>query len=142
MHMKIWISYAIVSMFLAGLTGVVAKKGLDGISGDLGLTVRTLFVFLFTLIFALVAVPFKDWASLKTPNWLWLAGSALTTTFSWIFYYKAIKLGEVSTVALIDKGSVVVAVVLAVWLLNEPLTGSKLLGALMIVLGLIIIARG
>jgi len=61
---------------------------------------------------------------------------------SWIFYYKAIKLGEVSTVALIDKGSVVVAVTLAVWLLNEPMTVSKSLGALMIVVGLVIIARG
>ena len=60
----------------------------------------------------------------------------------WIFYYKAIKLGEVSTVALIDKGSVVVAVTLAVWLLNEPMTVSKSLGALMIVVGLVIIARG
>jgi bacterial/archaeal transporter family protein len=141
-EMKIWIVYAISSMFLAGLTAVIAKKGLEGISGDLGLTVRTLFVFLFTLIFAIVAVPIKDWSLLKMPNWLWLAGSAVTTTLSWIFYYKAIKLGEVSTVALIDKGSVVVAVTLAVWLLNEPMTVSKSLGALMIVVGLVIIARG
>lgn len=129
-------------MFLAGLTAVIAKKGLDGISGDLGLTVRTLFVFLFTLIFAMIGVPLKDWKLLSTSNWLWLAGSALTTTLSWIFYYKGIKIGEVSTVALIDKGSVAVAVLLAIWLLNEPLTASKAVGALVIVLGLIIVARG
>ncbi len=140
--MKIWVGYAILSMFLAGLTAVIAKKGLDGISGDLGLTVRTLFVFLFTLIFAMIGVPLKDWKLLSTSNWLWLAGSALTTTLSWIFYYKGIKIGEVSTVALIDKGSVAVAVLLAIWLLNEPLTASKAVGALVIVLGLIIVARG
>lgn len=140
--MKTWVIYAFLSMILAGLTGVIAKKGLDGISGDLGLTIRTCFVFLFTLVFACFAVQVKDWTLLKMPNWLWLGGSAITTTLSWIFYYKAIKMGEVSTVALIDKGSVVVAVLLAVWLLNEPITVSKSLGALMIVLGLIIIARG
>lgn len=140
--MKNWVIYAFLSMVLAGVTGVIAKKGLDGISGDLGLTIRTCFVFVFTLIFASYAVPLKDWTLLKMPNWLWLGGSAITTTLSWIFYYKAIKVGEVSTVALIDKGSVVVAVVLAIWLLNEPLTVSKSLGALIILVGLIIIARG
>ncbi len=139
---KNWVIYAFLSMILAGLTGVIAKKGLDGISGDLGLTIRTCFVFCFTVIFASFAVPVKDLTLLKMPNWLWLAGSAVTTTLSWIFYYKAIKIGEVSTVALIDKGSVVVAVLLAAWLLHEPVTVSKSLGALMILLGLIVIARG
>lgn len=140
--MKNWVIYALLSMVLAGLTSIIAKKGLDGISSDLGLTVRTCFVFLFTLTFCYIAVPLKDWNLLKMSNWLWLGGSAITTTLSWIFYYKAIKIGEVSTVALIDKGSVVVAVLLAVWLLNEPLTASKSLGALIILLGLLVIARG
>lgn len=140
--MTIWVMYAFISMFFAGLTSVIAKKGLDGISGDLGNTIRTGFVFLFVIIFALFVVPAKDWASLKVPNWLWLGGSAVTTALSWIFYYRAIKLGEVSTVALIDKGSVIVAVLLALWLLHEPLTTPKLIGALLIVGGLFVIARG
>jgi transporter family protein len=134
--------YAFISMLFAGLTSVIAKKGLDGISGDLGITIRTGFVFLFVLLFAAFVVPAKDWASLKIPNWLWLGGSAITTTLSWIFYYRAIKLGEVSTVALIDKGSVVVSVLLALWLLHEPLTTAKSIGALLIVGGLFVIARG
>jgi transporter family protein len=66
----------------------------------------------------------------------------VTTTISWIFYYKAIKLGEVSTVALIDKGSVVVAVLLAFWFLHEAVTVPKLVGAALIASGLIVIARG
>ena len=140
--MKLWITHAFLSMLFAGLTAVIAKKGLDGISGDLGLAIRTCFVFLFTLTFALFVVPTKDWTLLKTPNWLWLAGSAVTTTLSWIFYYKAIKVGEVSTVALIDKGSVVVAVVLACLFLHEAMTVTKLTGAALIVIGLVVIARG
>lgn len=134
--------FAFTSMLFAGFTSVIAKKGLTGISGDMGVTVRTCFVFLFMLGFAWFSVPHKDWAELKPNNWLWLAASALTTTLSWIFYYRAIKLGEVSTVALIDKGSVVVSVVLACWLLHEALTVPKLAGALLICAGLAVISKG
>ena len=129
-------------MFFAGFTSVIAKKGLTGISGDLGLTVRTCFVFVFVLLFSFVVVPQKEWTQLKMSNWLWLAGSAVATTGSWIFYYKAIQTGEVSTVALIDKGSVIVAVTLAFWFLHESLSIAKIAGTGLMVLGLIVIARG
>ncbi len=140
--MNNWIVYAFVSMLFAGFTSVIAKKGLVGISGDLGLTVRTGFVFAMVLLFAFFAIPPKDWALIKIPNWLWLGASALTTTLSWIFYYRAIKLGDVSTVALIDKGSVVVAVILAFFALHESLTMPKVIGAALIAAGLVVIARG
>lgn len=137
-----WIGYAFISMLFAGFTSVIAKKGLDGISGDLGITIRTLFVSLFVVGFAVFAVPQKEWSLVKMPNWLWLAASAVTTTVSWIFYYRAIKLGEVSMVALIDKGSVVVSVLLAIWLLHESISVPKMAGAGLIVAGLIVLARG
>lgn len=137
-----WVLMAFGSMMFAGFTSVIAKKGLDGISGDLGLMIRTIFVFFFTAAFCAVVVPKNDWQALKLPNWLWLAGSAVTTTLSWILYYRAIKAGEVSTVALIDKGSVVVAVILAVVVLHEKITLAKAGGAALIAIGLLIIARG
>ena len=59
-----------------------------------------------------------------------------------VFYYRAIKLGEVSTVALIDKGSVVVALLLAWLVLGEGITSAKVLGGGLIVAGLFVIARG
>ncbi|HEY9777932.1 MAG TPA: EamA family transporter [Planktothrix sp.] len=137
-----WIASAFVSMLFAGVTAVIAKKGLDGISADLGLAIRTVFVFVFTLTFAAFVVPHKDLNDLKSSNWLWLSGSAVTTTLSWIFYYRAIKMGEVSTVALIDKGSVVVSVILALLVLHESMTAPKFLGSALIVGGLIVLARG
>lgn len=140
--MKLWIIYAFISMFFAGLTAVIAKKGLVGISGDVGVAIRTCFVFVFVCVFSAIAIPPKDWTLLKGSNWLWLGASALATAASWIFYYKAIKDGEVSTVALIDKGSVVVAVLLAACFLHEAITVPKLLGAAIILVGLIIVARG
>lgn len=141
MKMEKWVLYAFVSMLFAGFTSVIAKLGLAGISGELGLTVRTLYVAVFVLLFAAVAVPLRDWGGLTANNLLWLGLSGVTTALSWIFYYKALKAGEVATVALIDKGSVVVAMLLAWLLLREVITARMLLGAAMIVGGLLVIAR-
>lgn len=140
--MEKWIVYAFVSMIFAGFTSVIAKLGLTGISGDLGLTVRTCFVFVFVLMFAAVVVPSSELNALTGRNLLWLGLSGVTTACSWVFYYRAIKLGEVSTVALIDKGSVVVALLLAWWVLGEGISTAKLLGGGLIVAGMFVIARG
>lgn len=137
-----WIVYAFASMAFAGFTSVIAKLGLTGISGDLGLAIRTCFVFVFILLFAAIVVPAEEFQSLSRRNVLWLAASAVTTAASWIFYYKAIKLGNVSTVALIDKGSVVIVLLLSFSILREEITAPKLLGGALIVAGLLVIARG
>lgn len=139
--MERWIIYAIISMCFAGFTGVVAKQGLAGISAELGLTVRTLFVCVFVLVFAAIAVNPAEIKSLQKVNYIWLAFSAITTAGSWIFYYKALKVGDVATVALIDKGSVVIAILLAWWLLKEAITLRIAIGALLIVAGLFVIAK-
>lgn len=140
--MERWVIYAFLSMAFAGFTSVIAKMGLAGISGDLGLAIRTCFVFVFVLLFAGAVVPASELQSVGWRNIGWLAASAVTTAGSWIFYYKAIKLGDVSTVALIDKGSVVIALLLSWWLLHEAMTPAKLAGAALIVAGLFVISRG
>lgn len=139
--MKPWIIYALISMVFAGLTSVIAKLGLSGISGELGLAVRTCFVFVFVLAFAALVVPGSQLSALGRSNYIWLGLSGITTAVSWVFYYKAIKDGEVSTVALIDKGSVVVAVLLACLILKEQITARTITGAALMVAGLFIIAR-
>lgn len=139
--MERWILYAFASMIFAGFTAVIAKQGLVGISAELGLTLRTIFVFAFTLIFAALAVPPADIKSLQKVNYLWLGLSGATTALSWIFYYKALKVGDVATVALIDKGSVVIAILLAWLLLKETITPRLVIGAALIVAGLVVIAR-
>lgn len=139
--MERWVIYALLSALFAGMTSVVAKIGLSGISGDLGLALRTCIVFVLVLMFAAAVVPRSELHNLTPHNYLWLGASAVTTALSWIFYYRAIKLGEVSTVALIDKGSVVIALVLAIIVLKEALTLQKTLGAAMIIAGLFVIAR-
>ncbi|MCB0778920.1 MAG: EamA family transporter, partial [Flavobacteriales bacterium] len=70
---------------------------------------------------------------------LFLLLSGLTTFLSWLFYYRAVKEGNVSLVATIDKGSVVVAIALSVWLLKEPLTPKLAVGAGLVLAGLLVL---
>ncbi len=139
--MEKWVLFALVSMVFAGFTSVIAKLGLTGISGELGMTVRTCFVFCFVLMFAAVSVDRDELWSLTRQNFFWLGLSGVATAVSWVFYYKAIKMGQVSTVALIDKGSFIVAVLLAWLILGERMTGRVILGTALILAGLIVVSR-
>ena len=139
--MKPWLVDAFIAMAFAGVTTVIAKHGLNGVSAELGIGVRTVFVFFFVMAFVAFAVPLAEVKAIDPASLRWLAISAFTTAVSWIYFYKALKHGEVATVALIDKGSVVVAVILAWLFLKEVLTLRLLVGAALIMLGLIIISR-
>ena len=139
--MEKYITYAFISMFFTGFSSVIAKMGLTDISGELGLAITTLFVCGFVLAFAAWAVPVQELAAVGTRNVYWLGLSGVTTALSWMFCYKALKAGNVATMALIDKGSVVVAMLLAWLLLREVITLRMLIGAVLIVAGLIVIAR-
>lgn len=136
-----WIFYALLAALFAGLTSVIAKQGLTGITAELGLTVRTCFVFVFVLLFAAGFVSRPDFAGLNRSNLGWLGLSGITTAASWVFYYKALKEGDVSTVALLDKGSFLVAVLLSWLILGEKITARTLLGGAFIATGLWIVSR-
>lgn len=84
-------SLGFLSIAFAGFASVIAELGLNGISGDLGLAVRTCFVFVFILAFAAFVVPAQEVQALDKRNVGWLAASAVTTAASWVFYYKAIR---------------------------------------------------
>lgn len=136
--MKVWVIYAAVSALFAGFTSVLAKHGLQGISSELGLAVRTCFVFVFVLGLSAFTVPKAELGKLTGHNFLWLGISAGTTTVSWVFYYFALKDGDVGTVALIDKGSFVVAVVLGWVVLKEEFSWQVLAGAGLILAGVVV----
>ncbi|MDD4979284.1 MAG: EamA family transporter [Gallionella sp.] len=139
--MERWVIYAFLSMFFAGFTAVIAKQGMIGISSELGLTVRTLFVVVFVLLFAVWAVSPAEFSGLRKDNYVWLGASGIATALSWVFYYKALKVGDVATVALIDKGSVLVAILLAWLILKEAITLRTLLGVGLVLLGLLVVAK-
>lgn len=126
-------------MFFAGLTSVIAKMGLKNVSSDTGLAVRTVVVFSIVWLNVIAFQSVKDFKNLTKSDILFLAISGITTSLSWIFYYKAIKIGNVSQVALIDKGSIIITLVLSFLILNETFTWKVGLGGAFILVGLLIL---
>jgi len=139
--MERWVWYAALSMVFAGCTSVIAKKGLAGISGELGLAIRTCFVFAWIAIFAFLFVKRSELQLLTSRNYWFLGLSGATTAVSWIFYYKSLKLGDVATIAIIDKGSFIVAVILGWLILGEKISWRIALGSAFILVGLLIVAK-
>jgi bacterial/archaeal transporter family protein len=137
--MKNWVLFSLISMFFAGLTSVIAKLGLKNVSSDTGLAVRTIVVFVIVWMNAIAFQSVKDFKNLTKTDILFLAISGVTTSLSWIFYYKAIKIGNVSQVALIDKGSILITLALSFVILNEQFTWKVGLGAAFILIGLLIL---
>ena len=137
--MQNWIILALFSMLFAGLTSVIAKFGLKDISADLGLAIRTVVVFIFVILnfFAWHKVKEFDGLTMKTIGFL--AVSGITTSLSWIFYYRAIKIGNVSDVALIDKGSIIITLLLSFTLLKEPVTAKTVAGGMLVLAGLLVL---
>ena len=137
--METWILYALISMFFAGLTSVLAKYGLQNINSDLGLGIRTTTIFVLLIIFILSTNKLRDLPLITNKQYLLLILSGVTTTLSWVFYYRAMKTGLVSYVAAIDKGSIVITLGLSFWLLKEPITLKILAGGFLILLGMLVL---
>lgn len=137
--METWVLYAILSMIFAGLTSVLAKYGLQNINADLGLGIRTTTIFLIIVVINVIGSKFKDISLITGKQAMLLIVSGITTTLSWLFYYRAMKDGPVSYVAAIDKASIVITLVLSFVLLKEPATPKVLIGGGLIFTGMIIL---
>jgi transporter family protein len=137
--MPTWIFYALASMFFAGLTSVIAKFGLKNVPSDLALAIRTTAVFVIIWINAFAFRYTTQISNFTKRDILFLCISGLTTSLSWIFYYRAIKIGNVSVVASIDKASLVITILLAFFFLKEPITPRVLLGAGLITAGTLVL---
>ena len=137
--MKQYQIFAIISMIFAGLTSVIAKAGLKNVASDTGLAVRTSFVFCLIWLNIFAFNNAKDFSNLTKKDILLLGFSGITTTISWIFYYRAMKVGNVSEIALIDKGSIIITLALSFFFLNEQFTWKIAVGGLLIIAGILIL---
>lgn len=138
--MERWILFAIISMIFAGITSVVAKFGMKNLSSDTALAIRTSVVFAIVIANAfLFSNAYNELRQAPAKNLIFLAISGITTSLSWIFYYRAMKEGQVSYVASIDKASIVITLLLSFIILKEPVTAKLLVGAGFILIGMIIL---
>jgi len=134
-----WIIYALLSAFFAALTAIFAKIGVQNIHSNLATAIRTIIVLILIWSIVLFRGEAKDLASINKYSLAFLILSGLATGFSWIFYFKAIQIGNVSQVALIDKLSVVLTLILAATFLGEPFTTKVIVAVVLIVSGVIVL---
>ena len=137
--MPIWIIYALLAMVFAGLTSVLAKYGLQNIHPDLGLGIWTTTIFLIITAINIIGSRYKDINLITGKQLVLLIVSGITTSLSWLFYYRAMKIGLVSYVAAIDKASIVITLLLSFLLLKEPATPKIMVGGGLIFVGMLVL---
>jgi bacterial/archaeal transporter family protein len=132
-----WIIYAILSAFFASLVAIFGKIGVKGIDSNLMVAIRTLIIvgFAWAIVFAQGNI--ADIARIPRHTMIFIILSAFATGLSWLFYFKALQLGEASRVAPIDKLSVALTVLLAFVFLGERATVGNVLGGSLVTLGVL-----
>ena len=140
MNMNHWLVWAVLSACFAALTAIFAKVGLRQIDSDLATLIRTVII---AFVLSLLVWGLGKWQNpllLSGKTWLFLTLSAFATGASWLCYFRALQLGQVSQVAPIDKLSVVLATLFAVLFLGERPSVQEYLGIILIALGVLTIA--
>ncbi|HEX9509875.1 MAG TPA: EamA family transporter [Puia sp.] len=138
-NFPVWLLYALLSAVFAALTAIFAKAGLKNVNSDLATAIRTAVILLITWGLVFFRGNAGGLRGLSRNNWLFLILSAIATGLSWIFYYRALQLGKVSEVSVIDKGSIVFTILLSFFFLREPLTPKLLLAAALIFSGMLVL---
>lgn len=134
-----WLIYALLSAVFAALTAIFAKVGLKDVNSDLATAIRTAVVLLITWGIVVFRGNARGIPDLSRNNWVFLILSAVATGLSWLFYYRALQLGRVSEVSIIDKGSILLTILLSFLFLREPMTPRVIVAALLIAGGMLVL---
>ncbi len=130
--MNMWIIFAILSAVFAALTSILAKVGIEGVDSNLATAVRTIVVVMMAWAMVFITNTQSGLSQISRKSWIFLILSGIATGASWLCYYKAIQLGDVSKVVPIDKLSVVVTLILAFVFLHEEFTVKSVIGCILI----------
>lgn len=136
-----WLVFALLSSIFAALTSILAKVGIDGVNSNLATAVRTVVVLLMAWGMVFLTNAQSGLGTISKKSWLFLVLSGLSTGASWLCYYKALQIGEVSKVVPIDKLSVVITMVLAFVFLHERFTRQSIVGCVLIAAGTLLLIK-
>lgn len=130
-----WILLACGSALFAGLTAVLAKIGIEGVSSHLATALRTVVVAVLAWLVVALQGTAGSMSSLSTRTWVFLVASGLATGAAWLTGFRAIALGDVIRVTPVDKSSTILTILGAALLLHEPLDAAKGVGMVLMALG-------
>ncbi len=135
-----WFFWALLSAVFAALTAIFAKIGLEGVDSDLATLVRTAVIMAVLAVFVYATGKWSNPLELSSRTWLFLVLSGLATGASWVCYFRALKIGDASKVAPVDKFSLLLVAVFAVLFLGERPSIREWTGILMIGAGVLVLA--
>lgn len=135
-----WFVFALLSAVFAALTSIFAKIGIDEMNSNLATAIRTVVVVFMAWGMVFLTNAQHGITEISRKSWIFLILSGLATGASWLCYYHALKIGEASKVAPIDKISVVITVVLAAVFLHEEMNAKTVIGCLLIAAGTLVLA--
>ena len=127
-----WIVYALLAAFFAALVAIFAKIGIEGVNSNLAVAIRTVIVLLMAWLIVFVTGKHGEISAISQKCWIFLILSGLATGISWLFYYKALQVGDASKVVPIDKLSIVITMILAFVFLGETASVKTIIGGLFI----------
>lgn len=117
-----WVVAAVLSAVFAGITAILSKCGIKNVNSNVATAVRTFIVLIFAWIIVFATGAYKTLVDISIKSWIFLILSGIATGASWICYFKALSIGEVSKVAAVDKSSVVLSVLFAIIVFPEERT--------------------
>ncbi len=130
-----WVFYALLSAVFAALTSILAKLGIRNVDSYLATAIRTVIVVVMAWGIVFITGSKANIKDIDVKSWIFLISSGIATGLSWLFYFKAIQLGDVSKVAPVDKFSVVISMALAFLILGEAITLKTIIGGILITAG-------
>lgn len=133
-----WLVFAIISAVFAAATSILAKIGIKGVDSNLATAIRTIVITVFAWGIVWAQGTVRQLTTLSRTTIIFLVLSGLATGLSWLFYFRALQLGEASKVVPIDKLSLVLAVIMAVVFLHEKLTLPTIVGSSLITIGVLV----
>ncbi len=135
-----YVVYAILSAFFAALVAIFGKIGIKGVDSNLAVAIRTLVIVLFAWAIVFLQGNAHDALKISRYSYVFIILSAVATGLSWLFYYKALQLGEAAKVAPIDKLSIALTLILAFAFLGEKPTLGTVTGGILVTAGVLVTA--
>ncbi|HZY48157.1 MAG TPA: EamA family transporter [Devosia sp.] len=135
-----WQLWALGSALFAALTAILAKIGIEGVNSDFATFIRTIVILIAAGAMVMITNHWQAPSTVSNRTWIFLVLSGLATGLSWICYFRALKIGNASQVAPIDKLSVVLVAIIAAVFLGEKMSPINWVGVALIGVGAVLVA--
>lgn len=135
-----WLPWALLSAVFAALTAIFAKIGLEGIDSDYATLLRTIVIIVLLISIVFSANKWVNPFTLNTKSLTFLVLSGFATGASWLCYFRALKIGDASKVAPVDKLSLVLVAVFAALFLGEHPSTKDWVAISLVALGVLILS--